>query len=41
VPVLFLVEAAWGFVLDRYGTPELKEKGNRSGGDPQRNPTNG
>jgi acyl-CoA dehydrogenase len=26
VPVLFLVEAAWGFVLDRYGTPELKEK---------------
>jgi len=24
VPVLYLVEAAWGFILDRYGTPELK-----------------
>lgn len=24
VPVLYLVEAAWGFVLDRYGTPDLK-----------------
>jgi acyl-CoA dehydrogenase len=24
VPVLYLVEAAWGFVFDRYGTPELK-----------------
>jgi acyl-CoA dehydrogenase len=25
VPVLYLVEAAWGFVFDRYGAPELKE----------------
>jgi len=24
IPVLYLVEAAWGFVFDRYGTPELK-----------------
>ncbi len=24
VPVLYLVEAAWGFILDQYGTPELK-----------------
>lgn len=24
VPVLYLVEAAWGFIFDRYGTPELK-----------------
>jgi len=24
VPVLYLVEAAWGFVFDRYGSPELK-----------------
>jgi acyl-CoA dehydrogenase len=24
VPVLYLVEAAWGYILDRYGTPELK-----------------
>lgn len=24
VPVLYLFEAAWGFVLDQYGTPELK-----------------
>jgi acyl-CoA dehydrogenase len=24
VPVLYLVEAAWGFVFDRYGPPELK-----------------
>jgi acyl-CoA dehydrogenase len=24
VPVLYLVEAAWGFVFDRYGAPELK-----------------
>ncbi|MBN1137773.1 MAG: acyl-CoA/acyl-ACP dehydrogenase [Anaerolineae bacterium] len=24
IPVLYLVEAAWGFILDRYGTPELK-----------------
>ena len=26
IPVLYLVEAAWGFVFDRYGTPELKEQ---------------
>ena len=26
IPVLYLVEAAWGFVFDRYGTPELKEE---------------
>jgi acyl-CoA dehydrogenase len=26
VPVLYLVEAAWGFVLDRYGTPEVKAR---------------
>jgi len=24
IPVLYLVEAAWGFVFDRYGAPELK-----------------
>ena len=24
IPVLYLVEAAWGFVFDRYGPPELK-----------------
>ncbi len=24
VPVLYLVQAAWGFILDRYGSPELK-----------------
>jgi len=24
IPVLFLVEAAWGFIFDRYGTEELK-----------------
>ncbi len=24
IPVLYLVEAAWGFVFDRYGLPELK-----------------
>jgi len=24
VPVLYLVEAAWGFIFDRYGRPELK-----------------
>jgi len=24
VPVLYLVEAAWGFIFDRYGSPELK-----------------
>jgi acyl-CoA dehydrogenase len=26
IPVLYLVEAAWGFVFDRYGHPELKEE---------------
>lgn len=26
VPVLYLVEAAWGFILSRYGTNEVKEK---------------
>lgn len=26
IPVLYLVEAAWGFIFDRYGTYELKEK---------------
>lgn len=26
IPVLYLVEAAWGFVFERYGTPELKAK---------------
>ena len=26
VPVLYLVEAAWGFIFYRYGTPELKEE---------------
>jgi len=26
VPVLFLVEAAWGFILDRYGSRELKQQ---------------
>lgn len=25
IPVLYLVEAAWGFILDKYGTPSLKE----------------
>lgn len=25
VPVLYLVEAAWGFILHQYGSPELKE----------------
>ncbi len=24
VPVLYLVETAWGFIFDRYGTPEVK-----------------
>jgi acyl-CoA dehydrogenase len=24
VPVLYLVEAAWGFIFERYGSPELK-----------------
>ncbi len=26
LPVLYLVEASWGFILDRYGSPELKQK---------------
>ena len=26
IPVLYLVEAAWGFILSRYGTKEVKEK---------------
>jgi acyl-CoA dehydrogenase len=26
IPVLYLVEAAWGFIFDQYGTPELKEE---------------
>jgi len=26
VPVLYLVEAAWGFIFDRYGTPQAKEE---------------
>lgn len=26
VPVLYLVEAAWGFIFYKYGTPELKEQ---------------
>jgi acyl-CoA dehydrogenase len=26
VPVLYLVEAAWGFIFDQYGTPELKSE---------------
>lgn len=26
IPVLYLVEAAWGFIFERYGTPELKAK---------------
>ena len=26
IPVLYLVEAAWGFIFDRYGTSEVKEK---------------
>ncbi len=25
IPVLYLVEAAWGFIFDQYGTPEAKE----------------
>ncbi|MFO7677128.1 MAG: acyl-CoA dehydrogenase family protein [Thermoplasmatota archaeon] len=25
IPVLYLVEAAWGFIFDRYGTKKLKE----------------
>jgi len=26
IPVLYLVEAAWGFILDRYGSKECKEE---------------
>jgi acyl-CoA dehydrogenase len=26
IPVLYLVEAAWGYVFDRYGLPEVKEQ---------------
>jgi len=26
IPVLYLVEAAWGFIFYQYGTPELKEE---------------
>ena len=26
IPVLYLVEAAWGFILSKYGTKEVKEK---------------
>ena len=26
IPVLYLVEAAWGFIFDKYGTKEAKEK---------------
>ena len=26
IPVLYLVEAAWGFIFDRYGTPQAKEE---------------
>jgi len=26
IPVLYLVEAAWGFIFNRYGTPEAKKK---------------
>jgi acyl-CoA dehydrogenase len=26
IPVLYLVEAAWGFIFDKYGKDELKEK---------------
>lgn len=26
VPVLYRVEAAWGFILDRYGTSEVKQQ---------------
>lgn len=26
IPVLYLVEAAWGFIFDQYGAPELKEE---------------
>ena len=26
IPVLYLVEAAWGFILNRYGTPEVKKE---------------
>jgi len=26
IPVLYLVEAAWGFIFDKYGSPNLKKK---------------
>lgn len=26
IPVLYLVEAAWGFIFDKYGSPDLKKK---------------
>ncbi|PNX49686.1 MAG: acyl-CoA dehydrogenase [Thermoplasmata archaeon M9B1D] len=26
IPVLYLVESSWGFILDRYGTKEVKEE---------------
>ena len=26
IPVLYLVEAAWGFIFDKYGNPSLKKK---------------
>ncbi|RLC82845.1 MAG: acyl-CoA dehydrogenase [Chloroflexi bacterium] len=26
IPVLYLVEAAWGFIFDKYGTPQAKEE---------------
>jgi acyl-CoA dehydrogenase len=26
IPVLYLVQAAWGFIFEQYGTPELKEE---------------
>jgi acyl-CoA dehydrogenase len=26
IPVLYLVEASWGFIFEQYGTPELKEE---------------
>ena len=26
IPVLYLVEAAWGFIFDKYGNPDIKKK---------------
>ncbi len=26
IPVMYLVEAAWGYIFSRYGTHEVKEK---------------